>query len=137
MQCPKCSYVRTELDSIVPDWQCPKCGVVYAKFNSRQSWHTVAPQYPAAGGYEISAADAIRKKADTTLLLCAISLLFCCIGGLLGTYVAYRAKQDANAGNLAAAERGIKRATVYMVISYVLGGLAMFGRIATAIMNAK
>jgi hypothetical protein len=137
MQCPKCSYVRSEQDSIVPDWQCPKCGIVYAKFNARQNWPTAGPQYSTPRGNAISPADAIRKKADTTLLLCAISLLFCCLGGLLGTYVAYRAKQDADAGNLAAAERGIKRATVYMIISYVFGGLAIFVRMIAVIMNAK
>jgi hypothetical protein len=34
MECPKCSYVRQEKDSVVPDWQCPKCGVVYSKFKA-------------------------------------------------------------------------------------------------------
>ena len=129
--------MRSEQDSIVPDWQCPKCGIVYAKFNVRQNWPTAGPQYSTPRGNSISPADAVRKKADTTLLLCAISLLFCCLGGLLGTYVAYRAKQDADAGNLAAAERGIKRATVYMIISYVFGGLAIFVRMIAVIMNAK
>lgn len=33
MQCPKCDYVRSAADAVVPDWQCPKCGIVYAKFN--------------------------------------------------------------------------------------------------------
>ena len=30
--CPKCAYVRSAQDNLVPDWQCPKCGVVYSKY---------------------------------------------------------------------------------------------------------
>lgn len=32
MKCPKCSYLRSDTDSLVPDWQCPQCGIVYAKY---------------------------------------------------------------------------------------------------------
>ncbi len=37
MECPKCTYVRQEKDSIVPDWQCPNCGVAYAKVKAALS----------------------------------------------------------------------------------------------------
>ncbi len=31
MKCPKCQYVRHEVEE-VPDWQCPRCGIAYQKF---------------------------------------------------------------------------------------------------------
>lgn len=31
MQCPKCRYVRREVEE-APAWQCPKCGIAYQKF---------------------------------------------------------------------------------------------------------
>jgi hypothetical protein len=34
MKCPKCAYVRSATDTLLPEWQCPKCGIVYAKYRA-------------------------------------------------------------------------------------------------------
>lgn len=73
---------------------------------------------------------AVSKQANTILVISAISILFCCLGGCVATYMAYKAKQDANAGNVAAAQRGVKFAIGWMVATYVIGILGIIGRLS-------
>lgn len=73
-------------------------------------------------------ATAIGKQANVILVLSAISILFCCLGGVVATYMAYRAKEEADAGNIEAAQRGIKIAKGWMIATYVIGILAIIGQ---------
>lgn len=74
---------------------------------------------------------AISSKANTIFILSLISILFCCAGGIAASIVANRAKNDAAAGNLESAESQINTAMIIMIISFVLGGAGIIGRIGT------
>jgi hypothetical protein len=53
---------------------------------------------------EIEKSAAIAKQANVVFILSLISILFCCLGGLIATVMANRAKDEAAAGNLSAAQ---------------------------------
>lgn len=81
--CPKCAYVRTELDQN-PDWQCPGCGIVYEKYR---------PAAAAAGLRGRLAADgrdmAAEAKSDGSLLaLVAANVAALAIGYATGMSLA-------------------------------------------------
>ncbi len=86
--CPKCAYVRTELEQS-PDWQCPGCGLVYEKYRPARA--AEGPRgHPAAeglrgrlstGGREMAA----EAKSDGSLLaLVAANLAALAIGYATG-----------------------------------------------------
>lgn len=72
---------------------------------------------------------AVTKKTDLVIALSAVSILFCCLGGIVATYIAYNAKQDALAGDLDAAERRVSIATGLMIAAYVVGVMAFLGNL--------
>lgn len=88
-----------------------------------------APELAAAEAAELAA---VSNKANTILVISAISILFCCLGGCIATYMAYKAKQDADAGNIAAAQRGVNFATGWMIATYVIGILGIIGKLSSA-----
>lgn len=73
---------------------------------------------------------ALEKRANGIFIASLISILFCCLGGLISSYIAYGAKNDAAAGDLDLAERRINIATGLMIAAYILGILAFLGRLA-------
>ena len=73
---------------------------------------------------------AVSRHANIILVVSVISILFCCLGGAVATYIAYKAKQDAKEGNIAAAQRGVKIATWLMIATFVVGILVIIGRIS-------
>ncbi len=85
------------------------------------------PEQAASEAAELAA---VSKQANTILVISVISILFCCLGGAVATYMANRAKQEADAGNLAAAQRGVKRATGWMIATYIIGILGIIGRLS-------
>ena len=72
---------------------------------------------------------ALENKANGIFIASLVSILFCCLGGLIASYVAYGAKNDAAAGDLDVAERRINIATGLMIATYILGALAFLGRL--------
>ena len=76
---------------------------------------------------------AIAKRANAIFIASLFSILFCCIGGVLASVMAHRAKQEADAGNFESAERGTNIAMVVMIASFVLGGLAAAGQLSAAL----
>ena len=64
---------------------------------------------------------AILKQANIVFILSLISILFCCLGGIIASIMANRAKDDAAAGNLASAQRNLNIAMIWMVLTYVIG----------------
>ena len=75
---------------------------------------------------------ALARRANTIFILSLVSVLFCCIGGIIASIIAHRAKNDIDAGNLDGGEGGINRAMVIMIISFVIGVLSILGRIAAS-----
>lgn len=65
---------------------------------------------------------AIEKKAMGIFIASLISILFCCLGGVIASILANRARNDAAIGNLDGAESNISLALIFMILSYVLGG---------------
>ncbi len=86
------------------------------------------PEQAASEATELAA---VSKQANTILVISAISILFCCLGGAVATYMAYRAKQVADAGNLAAAQRGVKFATAWMIATYIIGIFGIIVRLSS------
>lgn len=87
------------------------------------------------GGDEISPERAaeiavIGKRADNIFIASIVSVLFCCLGGLVATFFAHRAKQDVAAGNVEGAKSNINFATGFMIASFVIGVLGVIGRLA-------
>ncbi|MFN0280167.1 MAG: CD225/dispanin family protein [Pyrinomonadaceae bacterium] len=74
---------------------------------------------------------ALAKSANLILIFSAISILFCCLGGILATYFAYQAQQDVNAGNDMAAKHNLKIATGWMIATYILGILGIIGKLSS------
>ena len=72
---------------------------------------------------------AIAKRANIVMIVSAISILFCCVGGIVATYLAGKAKQDADVGELQAAETKTTIAIVLMAISYFVGFSAIVGQL--------
>ena len=64
---------------------------------------------------------AIEKKAKGIFIASLFSILFCCLGGAIASFLAHGAKQDAYIGDLDAAERRLNIALVLMILSYVIG----------------
>ena len=75
--------------------------------------------------------DAVLKRANGIFIASLISILFCCVGGIAASIVANRAKNDAAAGDVDAAERQINIATGLMIASFVLGAMSIIGRLTT------
>jgi hypothetical protein len=65
------------------------------------------------------------KRANTIFALSIISIFLCWIAGAIATYNAYQAQQDALAGNLLEAENGIRKAKVWMILSFAFLGVAL------------
>jgi uncharacterized membrane protein len=72
----------------------------------------------------------VEKKANNIFIASLISLLFCCIGGIIATYFANQAKNDAALGNIDSANRNINLATGWMIASFVIGILVTLGKIS-------
>jgi Na+-driven multidrug efflux pump len=64
---------------------------------------------------------AIESKANGIFIASLISILFCCLGGIIASILAHRAKYDAAIGNLDSAERRINMALIFMILSYIVG----------------
>ncbi len=62
MQCPKCQYVRREVED-APAWQCPQCGIAYQKFR------------PAAASKKVAKKDSTTFK-DLRVAILLLILLF-------------------------------------------------------------
>ncbi len=65
---------------------------------------------------------AIESKANGIFIASLISIIFCCVGGIIASILANRARNDAAIGNLDSAESSINMAFIFMILSYVLGG---------------
>ena len=78
---------------------------------------------------ELARQVAIEKKANGIFIASLISILFCCLGGIIASVLANRARNDAAAGNLDSAESSINMALIFMIISYVVGGLSLLGQL--------
>lgn len=61
------------------------------------------------------------KTANVIMIISAVSILFCCVGGILATWFASQAKQDADAGDLKAASTKTIIAAVLMGLSFLSG----------------
>ena len=72
---------------------------------------------------------AIEKKANGIFIASLISILFCCVGGIIASILANRAKNDAASGNLDSAESSINMAMIFMIISYVVGAGSILGQL--------
>ena len=77
--CPKCGYVRTELDRN-PDWQCPSCGIAYVKYHPEAAAPRLAGRL-AAGGREMAAE---AKSDSSVLVLIATNIAALVVGYALG-----------------------------------------------------
>ena len=71
----------------------------------------------------------IEKKAQGIFIASLFSILFCCLGGIVASYLAHGAKQDAYLGDLDAAERRLNIALVLMILSYVIGAGSFLGQL--------
>lgn len=76
---------------------------------------------------------AVSKQADAILALSVISMLFCCIGGIISTYFAYQGKQDAKAGNILGAEHSLKIAKGWMIATFIIGILGIIGKLSEGV----
>mgnify|MGYP001445108594 FL=1 len=72
---------------------------------------------------------AVAKRANTIFIASLISILFCCVGGIAASIVASRARNDAAAGDVDAAERQLNIATGLMIASFVLGAMSFVGQL--------
>lgn len=73
---------------------------------------------------------AVTKQANVILAFSAISILFCCLGGIISTYFAYQGSQDANAGNILGAQHSLKIAKGWMIATYIIGILGIIGTLS-------
>jgi len=73
---------------------------------------------------------AVSKQANIILALSAVSILFCCLGGIISTYFAYQGSQDASAGNILGAEHNLKIAKGWMIATYIIGILGIIGKLS-------
>ena len=71
-----------------------------------------------------------ENKANTIFILSLVSILFCCLGGIIASVIANQAKSEAGAGNLESAERKTNIALGLMIASFVIGGLSVLGQIS-------
>jgi hypothetical protein len=71
----------------------------------------------------------IENKAKGIFIASLFSILFCCLGGIIASYLAHGAKQDAYLGDLDAAERRLNIALVLMILSYVIGAASFLGQL--------
>ncbi len=68
MRCPKCEYVREEVEA-APDWQCPRCGIAYHKFKP-----AVEPT-PNKAAPELTISTPPEKKKGTTFKDVRVAIL--------------------------------------------------------------
>lgn len=73
---------------------------------------------------------AVIQQADNIFVLSVISVLFCCIGGLIASFFAYQGKQDANAGNVLGAQHNIRLAKGWMIATFIIGILVIIGKLS-------
>jgi hypothetical protein len=73
---------------------------------------------------------AVIQQADNIFIFSLISVLFCCLGGLIASYFAYQGKQDAKAGNVLGAEHNIRLAKGWMILTYIIGILGIIGKLS-------
>ena len=73
---------------------------------------------------------AVIQQADNMFIFSVISVLFCCIGGLIASYFAYHGKQDAKAGNVLGARHNIRLAKGWMILTYIIGVLGIIGKLS-------
>ena len=72
---------------------------------------------------------AVAKRANAIFIASLISILFCCLGGIIASIIAHRSKNDAEVGNVDSAERQTNIALGFMIASFVIGGLGALGRL--------
>jgi hypothetical protein len=73
---------------------------------------------------------AVLNRANAVFIASIISVLFCCVGGIIAAIIANQAKTEAANGDIHRAESKTTLAMVLMIISYAIGILATIGRIA-------
>lgn len=73
---------------------------------------------------------ALASQISTLFIFSLISLLFCCIGGIIATYYANHAKQDMDIGNIEGARHNFNVALGWTIATYVLGGLSIVGKLS-------
>ena len=76
---------------------------------------------------------ALMKKANNIFIASLFSILFCCIGGIIASIIANRAKNDAASGNLESAESQINTAMIFMIISFAVGVMSTIGQFMGAL----
>ena len=80
---------------------------------------------------ELGRRAAMAKRANNIFIASLVSILFCCIGGIVASILANRAQKDVDAGNLDSAQTKITIAMVLMIISFVTGVLGIIARLAS------
>ncbi len=79
---------------------------------------------------EAAKAASIAKQANVVFILSLISILFCCLGGIIASVMANRAKDDAAAGNVESAQRNMNFAIGWMVVTYIVGLGGIMGQLS-------
>lgn len=72
---------------------------------------------------------AAAKLANTVFIASLVSILFCCLGGIIASMIAHQAKQEAEMGNVDSARRKTNVAIGFMIASFLIGGSATLGRL--------
>lgn len=79
--------------------------------------------------FDEKTSEQLARQANNIMIGSAISILFCCLGGVVATYIAHNAKYDALAGDFDAAKKRIGWATALMIATYLLGIMAFIGNL--------
>jgi hypothetical protein len=72
----------------------------------------------------------LAKSANTVFLLSLISILFCCIGGIISSIFAYQATKAIEVGDTAEGASKMQTAKTIMILSYIVGFLSFMGKLA-------
>jgi len=75
----------------------------------------------------------LEKRVSTALVLGLVSLLFCCIGGIVSTVLAANAQSALKRGDYLAAEDGSQKARAWAIASFIIGGIGWIGRVIALI----
>jgi hypothetical protein len=78
----------------------------------------------------LAAREAAAKRANVIFWLSCVSVLFCCIGGIIAAFVANRAQKDVDTGDLDSARKKTNIAMILMILSFVGGLIALVARVA-------
>jgi flagellar basal body-associated protein FliL len=73
---------------------------------------------------------AAAKRSNAIFIASLISILFCCLGGIIASIIAHGARTDAEAGNIDSAERKTNIAMGLMIASFVIGVSSVLGRLS-------